>query len=459
MDNCPNVANPDQADRDEDGIGNICESWDLPDSIFDNISPDGQDATHPQVAIDNDGNAIIVWNQSDWNNFQIFKSEYRDETWLHPSDLSDYISFTGQDAGGPQIAMDNNGNVIIVWWQSDGYNWQIFKSEYRNGVWIHPTDLNDNISPDGQDAFNPQISIDANGNAIVVWEQFDGNTFQIFKSEYNDGIWTHPSDLNDSVSCFATNATNPQVAMDDNGNSIIAWVQKAGGKDQIFMSEYRNGTWSSPQDYISLETYDGLGATNPQVAMDNNENAIIIWAQSDGVRYQLYKSEYRDGIWTHPSDLNDHISLCCYDIYSPKIAMNNDGNAIIVWYQLGGFPYKNQIFKSEYRDGIWNHPTDLNNDNISPNGQDAVRPQVTMDNNGDAIIVWEQSDGNNFQIFKSEYYDGNWTHPSDLNDNISPDGQWAGYAKVATDNNGNAVIVWVQSDSINDQIFLSEYRW
>jgi len=37
----------------------------------------------------------------------------------------------GQHATFSQVAMDDNGNAIITWYQSDGVNWQIFKSEYR----------------------------------------------------------------------------------------------------------------------------------------------------------------------------------------------------------------------------------------------------------------------------------------------------------------------------------------
>ncbi|MCX7000029.1 MAG: hypothetical protein NT106_07020, partial [Candidatus Sumerlaeota bacterium] len=102
--------------------------------------------------------------------------------------LSDNISPDGQDAYYPQVAMDNNGNAIITCYQSDGSKTQIFKSEYRGGVWTHPSSLSDNISPDGQGAYLPQVAMDNNGNAIITWEQSDGSKYQIFKSEYRWGF-------------------------------------------------------------------------------------------------------------------------------------------------------------------------------------------------------------------------------------------------------------------------------
>ena len=80
--------------------------------------------------------------------------------------------------------MDNNGSAIITWAQIDGSNYQIFKSEYRSGVWTHPSNLADNISPDGTDGYGPSVAMDNNGDAIITWYQDNGASTQIFISEY-----------------------------------------------------------------------------------------------------------------------------------------------------------------------------------------------------------------------------------------------------------------------------------
>ena len=82
------------------------------------------------------------------------------------------------------MALSDNGDAVIVWQQSDGANGQVYRSEYRNGSWSDPTGLLDNISPDGQDAFIPQVALSDNGDAVIVWIQFDGTNNQIFRSEF-----------------------------------------------------------------------------------------------------------------------------------------------------------------------------------------------------------------------------------------------------------------------------------
>jgi hypothetical protein len=297
--------------------------------------------------------------------------------------------------------MDNNGNAIIVWSQDDGSNYKIFKSEYRGGSWSHPANLSDNISPDGPNASCPKVAMDNNGNAIIVWYQLDGSNRQIFMSEYRSGSWTHPADLSDNISPDGPECYYPEVAMDNNGNAIIVWYQLVGSTDQIFMSEYRSGSWTHPADLSDNISPDGQDATYPEVAMDNNGNAIILWYQSDGLNDQIFMSEYRGGSWTHPANLSNNISPDGQDAFNPDVAMADNGDAVITWYQFNSSSER-QIFKSEYRDSSWTHPADLS-DNISPDDQSAYSPKAAIDDYGNIVIVWYQSDGSNNQIFMSEF--------------------------------------------------------
>ncbi len=331
--------------------------WKHPSGLSDNISPDdhGAASTSAQIAMDNSGNALIVWEQSDGSKWQIFKSEYRDGAWIHPTGPDDNISPDEpdkQDARFPQVAMDDSGNAIIVWYQHDGINWQIFKSEYRDGTWTHPADLDDHISQNGQDAYEPQVAMDGGGNALIVWRQYDGINNQIFRSECRDGAWTHPDGLEDNISPDSQGADSPRVAMDGDGNALIVWCQVDDSDRQIFKSEYRGGAWTDPTGLDDNISPDGESVDDPQVAMDNNGNTLIVWRQSDGSadggKLQIYRSEYRNGVWTHPTGLDDNISPDGQDAYYPQAAMDALGNALIVWEQSDGI--NNQVFKSCQRE-------------------------------------------------------------------------------------------------------------
>lgn len=421
-----------------------------------------QDAWPSQVAMDNKGNAIIIWEQFNGINNQIYMSEYRSGQWNHPTDLiSDAISIAGQDAWTPYVAMDDNGNAIIAWGQSDGTNTQIYVSEYRNGQWNHPTDLTTSaISISGQFAWMPNVCMDNNDNAVISWVQNDGTTNQIYKSEYRNGSWNHPTDLGtDAISIRGQFSSYPYVAMDNNGNTIITWSQSNGTEDQIYKSEYRNGSWIHPLDLIAdAISIEERNFSDPKVVMDDNGNSIIVWYQSDGTNSRIYMSEYRNGSWSHPTDLlSGAISAAAENAYSPDVAMDNDGNAVIAWKQSDGT--EDQIYKSEYRNGSWIYPKDLFADSISLSGQ-AFDPKVAMDDNGNTIIVWGQVTGSfSNQVYKSEYRNGAWIHPADtVTDAIGIAGQLAYGYQVAMDDNDNTIVIWGQWDGITRKIFMSEYR-
>ena len=379
------------------------QKWFDPANLLDNISPDGQDAAGPQVALNTGGEAVIVWHQSDEANTQIYRSENRNGSWDDPSGLSDNISPNGQPATSAQVALNSSGEALIAWFQSDGSRFQIFRSEFRNGSWSDPTGLTDNISPDGQFAFLPQVALNAGGEAVIVWAQSDGARQQIFRSEYRNGVWSDPAGLTDNISPDGQGAFNPQVAMNAGGDAVIVWQQSDGASPQIFRSEYRNGSWSDLSGLSDNISPNGEAAFIPQVALSDNGDAVIVWEQSDGAQKQIFRSEYRNGSWTDPSSLNDNISPGGQAAIFAQVAVNAGGEAVIVWQQSDGV--NQQIFRSEYRDGSWTDPSSLS-DNISPNGSAATNPQAALNANGDAVIVWLQFDGTNVQVFRSEFLFG-----------------------------------------------------
>ena len=445
----------------------VVDGWTLPvDVDADSICPPNTSGNYPQVAMATNGDTVVVWEQRDtWNKRQVFISEY-DGTWHHPADIEDNISPDGQECQGfPQLAMADNGDAIVAWAQSDGLKYRIYLSERRSGVWDHPFDLSDSVSPAAFIAYDPKIAMGTNGDAVCSWDSFTGTTpqYAVFRS-HKHGAWAHPGSIGDRICITADAESNPHVAIDDSGNAIVTWKEWTGATHAIFKSEYRGSGWTDPvSTNDSISPHAGF-ALEPVVAMDNNGNAIIAWKQTMDTGYKgVFKSEYRSGFWSHPANNSQSLSLSDGTVQAEdiQIAMSDNGDAIIVWVnndvQFAGYQ---QIYKAEYRGGIWTPPAGLS-DNVSPDGQSATKPRVAMDNNGDVVIVWQQSDGVRQRVFKSECNSGVWTHPSGLSDSISPPGYAVQLPDVAMGLNGEAVIVWLQqtaSPSGTYGIYIAERR-
>lgn len=436
-------------------------SWTRPDSLADDaVSVAGQDVNGVQTASDNNGNVLVVWQQSNGATQQIYLSEYRDGVWTHPTDLAgDAVSVGGQYAFPPRVAMDDNGTALVVWQQYDGAYYRIYTSEYRGGVWTHPADLSDAISPAGSNAYNPSVALDNNGNAVIAWGQYDGGNYRVYKSEYRNGSWSHPSDLTtDAISLAGENAYSPKVALSANGAALIVWEQFDGVNFRIHMSEYRGGVWNHPADFdLDALSLGGQDAAAPQVAVDASGDALIVWQQLDGSNVQIFRSEYRSGGWTHPVNLADFISNVGQNAGAPQVAMAANGDAVIVWSQVDGT--YDRIYLREYRNSGWTTSFTLAAPSVSIPGQNAGNPQVAMNGSGATVVTWQQSDGNDLRIYHSAYRNGSWSHPVSRYDGIlSPIGSDATAPRVALDDQGDTTIVWQQSDGSHQQVYVAVYR-
>ena len=188
--------------------------------------------------------------------------------WLAPQDLS----AAGQTAYDPQVAVDGRGNAIAVWQRFDGTNF-IVQAAVRaaGGSFGAPQDL----SAAGQTAYDPQVAVDGRGNAIAVWSASDGTNFIVQAAvRAAGGSFGAPQDL----SAAGRDAGFPQVAVDGRGNAIAVWSRfdgtnfimqaavrvAASRRRRRYFTPKRGGSVGAPQDLSAA----GQDAFNPQVAFD-----------------------------------------------------------------------------------------------------------------------------------------------------------------------------------------------
>jgi len=90
----------------------------------------------------------------------------------------------------------------------------------------------------------------------------------------------------------AGGAINPQVAFDASGNAVVVWQQSDGTRYNIWSNRYTasTGLWGTA---ALIETDNAGDANNPQVAIDASGNALAVWSQSDGTRYNIWSNMYR----------------------------------------------------------------------------------------------------------------------------------------------------------------------
>ncbi|EKF74742.1 hypothetical protein A11A3_06958 [Alcanivorax hongdengensis A-11-3] len=356
----------------------------------------------------------------------------------------------------PQVAVDSDGNAIAVWEQHDGMMYSIWANTYTPGTGWGSAET---IESGDKTASHPQITfVNDTGKAIAVWQQSDGAHRNIRANTYTpDSGWSTSSVLVEQDD--AGDAYNPRITSDGAGHIIAVWYRIVDySTATIQTNTYSAGSgWDAAS--LTLASFDISNSNSasspkrPQIAADGAGNVIAIWRQYDGTRWNIHArtSTFSSG-WSTPATLIEHGDDG--DALAPQIAFDGDGNAIAVWAQdnASGTDVRYDIQANTYTpDGGWGTATRIEHDNDG----NAGFPQIALDHAGHAIAVWVQNEGIHYNIRANTYTQENGWDTATLIEQ-DDDGD-ARRPRIAVDGDGHAIAVWHQNDGAHYNIRANTY--
>jgi len=282
--------------------------------------------------------------------------------------------------------MDNNGNVMVVWLQNSNV-WNSYSTDAGTS-WNAPN----NMQAGGGDSISVQVAINANGNAIVVWSQFDATRNNILSQSYYlpTGSWGVEQPIENNPG----NANTAHVAVASNGNACAVWLQTIGTTYSIWANNYITGTgWSTAG---AVEFGNLRDAQAPQVGVASNGDAIAVWYEYDGTRNNIWANLYVSGTGWAGAALLETVAG---DAVAPKIAMNADGTAFVVWEQNDGSNYR--VYSRRYIAGTGWEAAQMIESVFTENSD---FPAVAINASGKAVAVWPRClDGLVWNIWANIY--------------------------------------------------------
>lgn len=351
-------------------------------------------------------------------------------------------------AGHVRIAFDGSGNAVAVWRQNDGSNDSIFANRYTlEGGW-GLAELIETETGTGN-AGLPEVAVDDSGNAISVWRQWDGvydsiwaNTYTVATGDWGtaDVIETNDGDSPD----------DPKVAVASNGDAIAVWEQYDDTYHSIWVNHYtaETGNWDGAAQIVDVIEGLPTSSTSLQVAVNDSGDAILIWSQDDGTGTEnknIYAKYYTAGVWGSTELVENNSGSAGF----PQVAFDGGGNAMAVWRQgSGGL---SSIYANRYTetDG-WGEAT-----LIEDNSPRADIPQIALDSSGNAMAVWQQQSNSYYSIYANRYIAGSGWGDAELLEN--DDAGHAHSPQVTFDGSGNAITVWHQYDGTRYNQWANRY--
>lgn len=334
----------------------------------------------------------------------------------------------------PSVGIDDAGNAVAVFSAFDGANFVIQAATLPyGGAWSAPVTL----STTGQDSEKPRVTVRNNGDAVAVWSRSDGSNKIVQAAQLPfGGSWSAVVDISDP----GVDGQLPRIVINGLGQATAVWQNFNGVNFSIKAASLPfGGVWTFPID----GSVPGLGEdhTNPKVAIDQNGNAVAVWERNTGFTFTIQATTIPfGGSPSVPATISG-----AGDSFSPQVDVDDGGNAIAVWEEFNG---ADGIIRSAQLPfgGGWTSPVD-----VSLAGQSGTLPQVKFDIASNVVAVWSRYDGANAVILGSTMlFGGGWSAPV----NISDSSESASNPVLGIDIGGNATTVW---DTASKKIQTSTY--
>lgn len=394
--------------------------------------------SEPHIAVSGNGDAVAIWI----NGVDVYANNYTatSGSWGTGSAIKK-ISSTNFAKSYLQVAMDANGNAIALWSAVQGGATNLRSAFYTGSTqtWGSAT----LVETSGGVADHSHIAFDASGNALAVWLQQN----DIYYNQYSSGSWGTATTIESAIDVAYT----PQLAVFNNGDAVAVWAQddSVAGYKVIYANYYTaGGTWSGRTPLPNSD--EGI---LPQVAVDQNGNAIAIWLQGTGP-YSIQAAFY-DGASSSWDSVSTTLDSNAATTVIPQVTMDKQGNVIAMWRDPTSGSIDRLHYK-RYSSGSWGA---VDGDGHIDNGMaDTFEPQLAMDAVGNAIVVWRQYTDST--IINSVWYnryqtDSGWGTPDllELNDvyAISTPG-------IGANANGYAFGIWIQSDGSANSTWVNHFK-
>lgn len=216
----------------------------------------------PALAVTPSGEAFAVWMEN--GVVEVTHGNISSATWDPPVTLKN-----GGDAeGDPVIAVDAAGDAVAAWqWRSQPREQTIVQAAFRpaRGAWGQAVDL---ATVGHGFVYDPQVAIDAAGNAIALWPDDNGLSSSIRPSA--SSTWTRP------VRVTPAAVIDPQVAVDAHGDAVAIWTDAATKALDAAVRPAVAGAW---QPVVHVST---AASADPRLGIDDAGNAAALWNAPSG---------------------------------------------------------------------------------------------------------------------------------------------------------------------------------
>lgn len=232
----------------------------------------------PQVAIDASGRVTAVWSESvDGRGRAMARSRAAGGSWT-PARV---LSARGVDVNPPQVAVRPAGDVVVAWTRVGAH---------RDGVVVRRSSGTGGWQPEHR-VPAPRtatswsaVGVDGAGTATVSWVTRRGAVWAVDESRTR--TWGPLVRIAPTGSVFY----GLDLVVDRAGDALLAWETWTGTTHRIDVAHRQGSAPWGPATGLSAARYDAAG---PAVALEHDGDAVVAWVATRDYRSDVSRIQAR----------------------------------------------------------------------------------------------------------------------------------------------------------------------
>jgi len=269
-----------------------------------NISKNSWPSREPDVAVDENGNVYIVWMDTFNTSGFDFSIAFREiDKNGEMSEIKKVIPNFGSNYRLPSIASSPEGDISIITYS---HNYRVYSAWRDNGKWSKATIINRKIARYAGESASATWS--ENGKFYGAWPEFNPSTERCMTVYYSSREvgkeWEEPKVVNATGDAQC----HPRIRVGDDGTIHIVWMdeEEGAGFDIVYEKwDVDNKTWLMPPIIVSQ---GGSSNNLPTLTITEDNEIYVAWSIGHYGRLRNSQYCYKDinGVWSNSQPIKEN---------------------------------------------------------------------------------------------------------------------------------------------------------
>ncbi|MEE8410067.1 MAG: hypothetical protein V3T05_10700 [Myxococcota bacterium] len=255
-------------------------------------------ASAPSLALDATGVPHVAWQ----NATDIVVKRFDGTAWVALG-RSENVSSSVNVSAAPSLAIGAGPIVVIAWHEKIGAISELRVSRFDRAAleWVDVGESSTGgLADPAVSAMWPAIVLDSTGTPLVTWQQ--GNRIHVKRLDAATDPWRAlpGTGVDGRISNAAVVSTMPVMALDTDDHPVVAWLgAPAGLARQVYALAHDGSSW---RELRGSSTGPGLSGTvgvssEPSLAIDGDGNPVIAWTDVTSGMTETFFRRFRQEIW------------------------------------------------------------------------------------------------------------------------------------------------------------------